>query len=78
MLSLKDPQTGELVEEPRKVQADLKGYGGSRAIAADQQGQTQKVRITDHLAQVINAELTSPDGYENPRLGVIQLIDNQF
>lgn len=77
-LGIRSAETGLLLEPTRTVQADLKGYGGSRAIAADQQGQTQKVRITDHLSEVIVTELTDPEGYKNQRLGLIQIFDNQF
>lgn len=75
-LSIRSFETGMLLEEPREIQADLVGYGGSMAIAADAQGQTQKVRITAHLAHVIDTELTDPDGFENPRLGLVQLLNN--
>ena len=67
-----------MLEEPRSVKADLKGFGGQRAINAEQQGQTQKVRITDHLAQVIQDELRQPEGFENPKLGLMQLLNNTF
>lgn len=59
-LVLRDPVTGAELAPPREISADLRGYGGAKAIAADQQGMTQKVRITQHLANVIRAELTQP------------------
>lgn len=77
-LAVRDAETGLLLEEPRSVKADLKGFGGQRAINAEQQGQTQKVRITDHLAQVIQDELRQPEGFENPKLGLMQLLNNTF
>ena len=77
-LSIRSAETGLLLEERRVVQADLLGYGGQRAIAAERQGQTQKVRITAHLAKVIEEELTTPDGFENPNLGMIQVLNNRF
>lgn len=77
-MAIRDASTGELVEPVRRVQADLEGYGGERAIAADAAGQTQKVRITDHLAEVAKVELTDPSGFQNPKLGIIQTYDNTF
>ena len=59
-LILRDPATGLEIMPPREIRADLKGYGGAKAIAAEQQGVTQKVRITQHLANVIRMELQQP------------------
>lgn len=75
-LSVFHAETGLLLEQPRVIQADLIGFGGQRAINAIAVGQTQKVRITDHLANVIRTELNSPEGYVSQRLGVGQLINN--
>lgn len=61
-LTLHNAETGVQLGEPRRVKANLKGFGGQRAIDADLQGQTQKVRITDHLARVIRAELAELAG----------------
>lgn len=77
-LSIRSAETGLLLEERRVVQADLLGYGGERAIAAERQGQTQKVRITAHLANVIEKELTTPEGFKNPNLGLVQVLNNRF
>lgn len=75
-VSLKDPETGALLVPPRTVQADLKAYGGRQALQAEARGETQKVRITNHLAGVIQQELTSPEGYENADLGFFQMLNN--
>lgn len=56
-LEVRDAESGLLLEEPRSVKANLKAFGGQRAIDAERQGQTQKVRIIDHLSSVIEAEL---------------------
>ena len=77
-LSIRSAETGLLLEERRVVQADLVGYGGQRAITAERQGQTQKVRITAHLAHVIEKELSDPEGFINPKLGMIQVLNNRF
>lgn len=58
VMRVRDPETGIDLIAPRKIKADLKGYGGQAAIAADARGETQKKRITQHLANVIRAELT--------------------
>ncbi|MBW4708717.1 hypothetical protein KX928_13085 [Roseobacter sp. YSTF-M11] len=75
-LSLRSAETGLLLGEPRVIKANLKGFGGERAIAAERQGQTQKVRITDHLAGVILTELAEPDGYTGRRLSLLARKNN--
>jgi len=67
----RDPATGVPLSAPRRIKADLKGYGGKQAIAADQRGQTQKIRITDHLSQVIRTEMMSPGSYHTTGLGLM-------
>ncbi len=66
MMRLKDPQTGVDLIAPRKIKADLKAYGGQDAIAADARGETQKLRITQHLANVIRAEIAGGVAVEAP------------
>lgn len=61
-LVLRDAQTGAVLLE-RPVKADLKAFGGRRAINADRQGLTMKERIHRHLERVIRAELTLPNGW---------------
>jgi len=70
-LILRDPETGLEVVPPRTIRADLKAYGGSKAIAAEQQGITQKVRITQHLENVLRSELAEPGSAPD---GVTQLV----
>mmetsp|Transcript_23430 Transcript_23430/g.41143 ORF Transcript_23430/g.41143 Transcript_23430/m.41143 type:complete len:226 (+) Transcript_23430:2449-3126(+) len=74
-LILRDPTTGMMLAEPRHIRADLNGLGGRAALQAEARGQTQKVRITDHLAHVIRQELTTAEGFENPKLGFIQAMN---
>ncbi len=57
ILTLRDAKTGALIADPRLIKADLKAYGGKRAVAAEHRGLTQKVRITAHLAKVIKREI---------------------
>lgn len=59
-IALRDATTGEIIAPPRKVKADLPAFGGDKAIEAERAGQTQKVRISDHLARVIRQELGYP------------------
>lgn len=75
VMTLVDPRTGELVVPWRTVQADLEAFGGQKAIAADMAGQTQKVRITNHLSKVLVEELSKPSGFKNPELGLIQALN---
>lgn len=58
-MNLRDVQTGAIIGKPRLVNADLKAYGGKRAVAAEHRGLTQKVRILAHLAGLIQHEVTS-------------------
>lgn len=69
--TLHDPETGAALTEPKFVKADFKALGGQKAITAERQGITQKVRITDHLARVIRAELGAEQGYRAQALGLM-------
>ena len=57
-LTVTDVRTGEVVEGPRFVIADIRGFGGAAAFAAQRTGQTQRVRIVDALTRSIRDELT--------------------
>ncbi len=59
-MTIREAETNEIIEEPRIIKADLVGFGGNHAIEAEHRGQTQKVRIIDHLANVIQNELSLP------------------
>lgn len=61
--------------EPMFIKADLEAFGGQKAIRAEAQGLTQKVRITSHLAHVIQTQLTSPEGYKAANLGLMGAIN---
>lgn len=56
-LTVRRATTGEQLGPARLVKADLPALGGTAAIEADRKGQTQKVRVTDFLAQAIRKEL---------------------
>ncbi|MEM8631737.1 MAG: DUF6778 family protein [Pseudomonadota bacterium] len=49
--------TGAPLTAPTVIQADLEAFVGSAAVVAAQEGQTQRVRITDHIAAVTAAWL---------------------
>lgn len=68
---LRNPETGVAYGAPKQVRADLKAFGGARAIAAEREGITQKRRITEHLAEAIRTELTDPEGHKAAGLGLI-------
>ncbi|MGC8203513.1 DUF6778 family protein [Aliiroseovarius sp. PTFE2010] len=52
-LTFLNAETGLPLAPPRLVQAEIKGFGGLAAVRAEALGQTQKVRITDYLAQFV-------------------------
>ncbi|MEM9031037.1 MAG: DUF6778 family protein [Pseudomonadota bacterium] len=52
-----DSETVAPVTEPEFIKADLPAYTGAAAVVAAQEGQTQKVRITNHLARVTQSWL---------------------
>ncbi len=70
-LVLRDAATGALLNEPRRIKADFDALGGQAAIAAEARGVTQKRRITNHLAFVIQQELGRPGGYAERDTGLI-------
>jgi len=59
-ITVYDAESGIVIEPTRIVETELTGLGGRAAIAAEAQGQTQKVRISAHLQNLIVEELTSP------------------
>ncbi len=59
-LTLKDPATRAVIAPPRLIEADLRAYGGSKALEAERRGLGQKARITRHLTNVIATELARP------------------
>ena len=73
-MSVRHAETGALLVPVRRVRADLNAFGGQQALMAIAHGQTQKVRITDHLAAVIRGELTQPEGYENASAEFAQML----
>lgn len=58
MMSVRNAITGEVIETPRFIEADLSAPGGIAALMLEQKGQTEKVRVTDFLTQVLRDELS--------------------
>lgn len=56
-----DAKTTQPVTEAEAIAADLPAYTGAAAIVAAQEGQTQKVRIINHLARVTESWLGMGD-----------------
>ncbi len=51
-LQIFDAQTREPLTETSNISADLDAFVGASAVTAALQGQTQRVRIVDHIARV--------------------------
>ena len=57
-MQVRHAETGEVIEQSRRVMADLSAPGGVAALLQEQRGQTEKVRVTDFLTQVFKDELS--------------------
>ncbi len=58
MLTVRDAVSGAVLDGPRKVVADVKAAGGSRAVAEEQMGRTQTVVVTERLVQSLRHALS--------------------
>jgi hypothetical protein len=58
-LTVRDAETGAVIEGPRFVIADAPAAGGRKAIEEEAAGRTQRVAIIENLAQVIRRELSA-------------------
>ncbi len=68
VLTVRDAQTGAVLDGPRMVNADFKAWGGKRAVEAEARGLTDKVLISEQLKSVILRELSAPVGTPAPAL----------
>lgn len=63
-LTVRDAETGAVLDGPREVRADVKAAGGARAVAEEQAGRTQRVVIVERLVaslrQELSAQVTDP------------------
>ena len=64
VLTVRDSETGTVVQGPREIVADIKASGGSAAIEEERAGRTQRVVTVERLAQVIRRELSAPASQE--------------
>ena len=74
-MQVRDAETGEVLIAPRRIKADFDALGGQAAIASEARGVTQKVRITNQLAWVIEQELGLERGYVEQNNGLIGAIN---
>ncbi len=74
-MTVVDAETGETLVPTKFIKADFDGLGGMAAIAAEQRGVTQKVRITQQVANVIRLELSGQTGYIAQSTGIIGAIN---
>ncbi|MFN3724494.1 MAG: DUF6778 family protein [Paracoccaceae bacterium] len=58
-LTVRDVQTGQVLDGPRLVAADTKAAGGTQAVAEEQMGRTQRVVVVERLASAIRSELSA-------------------
>ncbi len=57
LIEVVDSRSGKVIVAKQPIQADLIGYTGKQAKELVEAGQTQKVRITNHVAAVIQGWL---------------------
>lgn len=74
-MMLRDGKTGEHLSKPRRIETDLEDFGGQQAKTAEARCLTQKVRLTNHLAEVIRQQMVKPAGYQNASHGFFQLVN---
>ena len=71
-LTVRRADTGAVLQAPRRIEANLPAFGGKRAVEEERKGQTQKVRVTAYLSQVIRQELEKQDaGPAAPRFSLL-------
>lgn len=76
-ITLLDPNTGAILRPTKHVVSNLDALKGDEALAGDRAGQTQKVRVIGFLTNVLQAELTQPAGYQEPRGGLMVLLNRK-
>lgn len=67
VLTVTDPQSGAILEGPRRVEVAIRAAGNEVAIAEDAAGRTQRVVIVEGLAKAIRQELSGPPPSLAPR-----------
>lgn len=70
-VTVRDPDTGQILEGPRRVEVAIRASGGDKAIAEDAAGDTQRMVIVAGLAEAIRRDLAVvPVGIEAKRKGL--------
>lgn len=59
LLTVSDADTGQVIDGPRLVVADVKAAGGQAAQAEDRAGRTQRVVVTERLTEALRRELSA-------------------
>ena len=63
VMMVRDARTGAELMAPHPVSLNFRSLKGADAANAEATGRTQKVRIVDHLARAIRAEMSVPANY---------------
>lgn len=66
LLTVTNASTGEVIDGPRRVVADVKAAGGQKAIDEEARGLTQRVVIVNRLTGVLQRELAPMAGGSEP------------
>lgn len=56
-MTVRDANTGAILEPTRRVIGNLDAPGGERAVQLEESGQTEKVRVTNFLTGLLRAQL---------------------
>lgn len=67
LLTVRDAETGKILQGPRPIVGDIAASGGNRAVDEEAKGMTQKVVVHQRLVEVLRRELSGevnvlPDG----------------
>jgi len=55
--TLFDAKTGQPISKVKTIDTKFKAYGGRKAFAAERRGETQKVRISQHVGKAVRDQL---------------------
>lgn len=56
-MTVRDARNGAVIEPKRRVVGNLSAPGGEQAVRLEEDGQTEKVRVTDYLTGLLRAQL---------------------
>lgn len=63
-LTVRDASSGQVLDGPRAIVADVKAAGGAQAVAEEQMGRTQRVVVVESLAGALRRALSVEVGSE--------------